>query len=142
MADYTDIVKAFADSINGAEVAAVNRMSGLMKRRIHNTGDNATGGKIGNYSSATWIAKRKSRGRQVAYVDLEFEGDLRSGYGTGITDQKENCIGYFTDAMAERAAKMEALFGQVFYPSESEIKDGSDQFDIVFDENVRNALRS
>lgn len=141
MADYSDIVKAYAEAIQGAEVAALNRIGGLMKSRIHNKGGNTEGGKIGDYTSASWIKKRKSKGRQVAYVDLEFEGDLRTGYGIGTTEDNANCLGFYSDFIQERSAKMERLYGTVFFPSETELDDGSKQYDIVFDQQVRDALR-
>lgn len=142
MADYSDIVKAYAEAIQGAEVAALNRLNGLMKQRVHNKGLKADDSPMGGYKSATWKKKRQAKGRQISYVDLEYEGDLRAGYGVGITEGKINCLGFFGDPMADRANKMQNLFGAVFAPTDTEIEQISEQYDLVFDEQVRNALRS
>ena len=59
--------------------------------------------KLGNYKDPDWIRKRKKKGRQVEYVDLNFEGDFQKSMfvkfdtvgmslGLDATDKKKDIL--------------------------------------------------
>jgi hypothetical protein len=52
------------------------------KKRIFERGQNAFNSPIGDYLSPKWIAKRRDRGLQVDYVDLNYTGDLKKDITT------------------------------------------------------------
>lgn len=67
---------------------AAKDMEGRMKQRIFNRGKNAKGGNIGKYKSKWWMKQRteggkySKGGRQINYVDLENNSDLRDSIQT------------------------------------------------------------
>lgn len=140
MADFDDIVAAFVEAIPKAEIAALKRMEGLMKVRIHNQGLNTALGRIGQYSPG-YAKKRRMAGRQVAYVDLEFDGDLRRGYTTGVTSDKgTNCIGFVNDAETAKASENDSRFSLTFYPTDQEQDEADEAYSDMLDKILRNAL--
>jgi len=61
---------------------AGKRLEGLMKRRIFNEGKDQQGSQIGKYKSKRWEKIRSRKGRQTAFVDLQFTGDLIRSFKT------------------------------------------------------------
>lgn len=53
-----------------------------LKKRIFDRGENAFNSLIGDYLSPKWIEKRRERGLQVNYVDLNYSGDLKKDITT------------------------------------------------------------
>lgn len=72
----------------GSAVAA-NGVIGLVKRRIQNAGQTSTNQLIGGgiYSKG-WAAKRKSRGRQVAHIDLTDTNQFMPSFTSGKKDNE------------------------------------------------------
>lgn len=68
--------------IQDALFAALNSGRGLMKRRIFNNGEDATGNPMGKYRSKSYEKKRVAAGRQVEKKDLQFSGSLAASIET------------------------------------------------------------
>lgn len=140
--DYSDVVKTFASAIDECEIAACLRIEGLIKRRVHTQGQKGDGSQIGQYQRDSYKKLRKSKGRQIQYVDLQFEGDLIRGYATGKTDDTgANCVGFTNDFETEKAFKMERIYGQVFAPSEDEIDIAMKSYQGLLDQKLKDGLR-
>lgn len=114
------LIERLERSDDRAEVAALKRLEGEMKVRIHSQGAAADGSRIGPYRDPYYRAKRAEAGRQVAFKDLEFFGDLRRGYGTGQTTNG-NALGFFQDRTRLIAEGQQRQTGKViFSPSDTE----------------------
>lgn len=99
-------------------VSAV-RVTAFMKQRIFNFGLAADGNKIGTYS-AFWASVRQSRGRQSAYVDLQFTGELFEAIQPGQRPEGAT-IEILNRANQDKASENEARFNKrIFELSESE----------------------
>ena len=107
-------------AIGFAEISALKRVEGLMKNRIHNRGQNSEDTSIGTYSVG-WAKKRKAKGRQVAYVDLQVEGNLIRGYSVGIFEG-QNALGFTSELYPLIREKQEENYGSIFNltPTEKE----------------------
>lgn len=140
--DYQNIVDAYVKSIDAAEIAALKFLEGRIKFRVHNSGLKPEGQQIGQYSEG-YKKVRKARGRQVGYVDLQFEGNLIKGYTTGITsDTGANCIGFINEAETRKAAENEARFGApIFAPGDEEINKAMESYTAVLDKKLKDALQ-
>jgi hypothetical protein len=140
--DYSDVVKVVASAIDECEIAACLRIEGLIKRRVHTLGNKGDGSQIGQYRRESYKRFRKSKGRQIQYVDLQLEGDLIRGYVTGKTDDTgSNCVGFTNDFETEKAFKMERIYGQVFAPSEQEIDIAMKSYQALLDQKLKDGLR-
>lgn len=139
--DYQNVVDAYAKSIDAAEVAALLFLEGRIKFRVHNSGQKPEGQQIGTYKPFT-IRKRRAKGRQVGYVDLQFEGNLINGYKVGVTaDTGNNCLGFINDVETQKAIDNEARFGApIFAPSDDEINKAMASYKAVLDQKLKNAI--
>lgn len=112
---------------------------GLMKQRVFNEGEAADGTKLGNYRSKSHAKKRRLRGRQTGYKDLEFEGDLRRSLTVG-TNGGDVVLGFSTDKGRLIAAYQESdrqTGKEIWSPTDSEIN----QIKEVVVERIRACLK-
>jgi hypothetical protein len=140
--NYQNIVDAYAKAINDAEVAALLFLEGKIKFRVHNRGQKSEGDQIGTYRPFT-IKKRKERGRQVNYVDLQFEGNLIKGYKVGkASDNNANALGFINDVETQKAVDNEQRFGgPIFSPPSSEIDAAMQSYTAVLNAKLKDALQ-
>jgi hypothetical protein len=124
--------------LDDCEVAGLLYIEGQLKRRIHNKGQGPTG-PIGTYTSASYRTKRRNRGKQTSYVDLEFEGDLRKGYTTGKAGGK-NVIGFTSDAQALKASQQIARYGNMFEVEKKIIDEAFESYMAVFVQKIKQCL--
>lgn len=76
---------------------AMKLAEGLLKKRIFNEGKASDGARIGSYSQLSgWRKIRESKGRQVAYKDLFFNGDLQRNITVG-TNKGDFVLGFASD---------------------------------------------
>jgi hypothetical protein len=113
---YDSYLEKVKKAIPIAEISSLKRVEGLVKLRVHNKGRNSEDTQIGTYSPG-WAKVRRSRGKQVNFVDLQFEGDLIRGYSVGI-HEGDNAFGFTSEL--EKRAKMEAKYGPVFFLTQAE----------------------
>ena len=140
--DYSDVVKTFANAIDECEIAACLRIEGLIKRRVHTLGQKGDGSQIGQYQRDSYKKLRKSKGRQIQYVDLQFEGDLIRGYATGKTDDTgANCVGFVNELSQNKAEGNEARFGAIFAPSDQEIDIAMKSYQALLDQKLKDGLQ-
>lgn len=90
------VTAAFLKNVSSFEIAALSSLQGLYLQRIHNRGEATDGSKIGKYVTDYWREKRKEKGRQVSYKDLEFNSDLRRSVKIGTSNGK-NVMGFDND---------------------------------------------
>jgi hypothetical protein len=123
-------------------------IEGRMKQRIFNKGLNSSGSPIGQYKSKSWIKKRKSKGRSVGKVDLEFSGDLRNSIQTvadgsdvvvAIINDREYLISQGQEKI--QGAKKGASKMPIFEPSDKEVKATQDYINDLIEEKIENILR-
>lgn len=140
--DYQNIVDAYAKAIDAAEVAALLFLEGKIKFRVHNKGQKPEGAQIGTYRPFT-IKKRKERGRQVNYVDLQFEGNLIKGYTVGkAADNNANALGFINEVETQKAIDNEQRFGApIFAPSDAEIETALKSYNAVLNAKLKDALQ-
>jgi hypothetical protein len=96
-------------------INATNIGSAEMQFRIFNKGQTVAGNTM-RYRSAPYIKKRVKAGRQVAYKDLEFSGDLYFSMAILSTGQKEVVYGFNNNRTAEIAGYQETSSVQVNEP--------------------------
>jgi hypothetical protein len=143
--DYQNIVDAYAKAINDAEVAALLFLQGKIQFRVHNRGEKTSGELIGGYSKA-WAKKRKEHpkaARQVNYVDLEFDGNLRKNTILGVTnDNGNNALGFKTELDTDKARGNEDRFGgAIFSASDDEIAGAMRSYTGVLNKQLKDALQ-
>lgn len=56
---------------------------GLLKDRVFGQGQDSKKASLGDYKSKSWKSKRSKAGKQIAYKDLHFRGDLMNSIVTG-----------------------------------------------------------
>lgn len=124
-------------------------IEGRMKSRIFNKGLNTNESPIGQYKSKQWIKKRKSAGRKINKVDLEFSGDLRNSIQT-VADGTDVVVAIINDMeylISQGQEKIQgAKAGQskmvIFEPSEKEIKRTQNYINDLIDEKIEQILRA
>lgn len=143
--DFQNIVDAYAKAIDAAEIAGLKMYEALIKKRVHNRGEKSSGELIGGYSKA-WAKRRKNHpkaARQVSYVDLEFDGDLRKDTVIGkASDNNANVLGFKTELATDKATGNEARFGgPIFSPSKEETDEAIQSYKDTLDRKLKDALR-
>lgn len=132
----------YADAINQAEVAALNYIHGRLGVRVFNAGKKADDSQIGQYKRKAYIAYRKAKNRQVAFVDLQLTGDMRRSIRVAKSDDNSNALGFISDAEAAKAAKHDAYYGPIFEANAGEIFDADASYFTVLESKVKNDLES
>lgn len=118
-----EALKKFAASLReiNITVAAAKDAEGLIKQRIFNEGKAASGRMLGKYKSKSWKEKRKKKGRQVAYRDFEYTGDLRRSIKTGTRGDKAATVEIAGQEQIDKANKLTRIAGgDVFVLNEAE----------------------
>lgn len=119
--EINDICRDMGDDV---EIPALKTFEGEYKQRIFNDGG-ATSGSIGRYRSASYRKKRRAAGRQIAYKDLSFYGDLLRNIQVGKHKQK-NVVGFVNDKSRLIAGYQEKQTSKlIFEPRDSEAKNVS-----------------
>jgi len=125
-------IRAYAQD---AAFVALKSLEGDLKYRIHNSGM-ATRGRIGRYQSASWMRKRREKGLQTAYVDLQFSEQLRDDLTTG--QSRGNAVmGFRTDRSKKIHDEMEDRYGKIWRPDTIEIRDLEDRFSNELNDKIR-----
>ena len=97
------------------------RLEGLMKRRIFNDGKATNESQIGKYKSKGWRKIRSKKGRQTAFVDLQFTGDLIRSFKT-VRDGSDVVLAIVNDSDALKArGNEERRKKAIFEPSLDEV---------------------
>jgi hypothetical protein len=109
---------------------AVQLIEGKIKERVF-IKKLSTSGTTRPYRSKKWIAAREKKGRQVALVDLYFEGkdDSESLYRTFKTIKQDDKVYMIVDNdwnFSVKLAKEEGERGDILQPNDSELKYLSD----------------
>lgn len=143
--DYQNVVDAYAKAIDAAEVAALEFLLGKIQFRVHNKGEKTDGSLIGGYSKA-WAKRRKNHPkspRQVNYVDLEFDGNLRKNTVLGIVaDNGNNCIGFKTEEDTDKGRGNEDNFGgAIFSASDDEIDGAMKSYKAVLNRKLQDGIK-
>lgn len=116
-----------SDAISRPAFAALKRLEGEMKRRVHQNGQDVNGQqlktfskkKLGSYSLA-YGKKRDKAGRQVSVKDLEFHGNLRRAITVG-TYENGYALGFLYDKARLIAEGQEGQTRTtIFAPSDEE----------------------
>lgn len=127
-ADLTRLTTTIAKSRNRLQTVAANEVGFDLRRRIFNEGQASDGTGIGEYNYLPYREYRKKRGRQVGYVDLELDGDLRRAITTGVAG-KDVVLGITNEDEAAIAAKHEERYKKaIFTPNDSEEEQGEQAF--------------
>ena len=109
---------------DGIQIAALKSLEAEHKTRIFNEGQATTEQPIGKYS-AKYAAKRRAAGKQTAYVDLEFNSNLRRNIQVGKS-QGRNVYGFLNTFQRRIAEDNQRRFGkQIFGITRDEAKDVS-----------------
>ena len=117
----------------GLSIAGLNLVQ-QANVRVHDQGIDSSGNKITSthkvqgstrkrtqYSEG-YAAFRRSKGRQTSFIDLEFEGQLRSAYQMRLTNDGFQ-TGYFTGDAARKMHYAEQRHGSpIIDPTEKEIE--------------------
>lgn len=127
-APFERLEQKLDDAIEAAEIGALQRLIGEMKRRIHNEGKGVTGTHLDTFSrprlgrySLGHGRFRKNRGFGVGTKDLEISGSLRRSYQVGKSGDK-NVIGFTFDKSRLIAEGQEQQTRQtIFAASDAEI---------------------
>lgn len=127
MAVFDNLILQIKSTSDRAAFAALRRLEGGMKRRIHQRGE-STGGpllrtrsprQIGRYSVGHGRRRLKAN-RPVNIKDLEFKGDFRKAYGVG-TSGPNFAFGFFTDkARLIAQGQQDQTNQEIFFPSDEE----------------------
>lgn len=73
------VIDAIDDVVTVAVADAINQLYADIEEETFVQGVDAEGKKIGTYKNSYWKTHRQATGKQVAYVDLDFSGDLKKG---------------------------------------------------------------
>lgn len=110
-------------AIQGYETLIVSDVEGALVQRIFNKGQDEKEQGIGKYKEGYYKRKRAKVGRQVQYVDLEFNGDLRRSIVKGIKADKL-VLGFNNTDKAEIAGYLETKYDKpIFAASKNEMQD-------------------
>lgn len=74
--DFGQVADKIPEIIYQSLFAGANEFNAQMQNRVFNLGKDINGNKIGNYS-VSYAAYRRASGKQTAFVDLQYEGDLK-----------------------------------------------------------------
>ena len=117
------LTKLVRERINDGRTIAFEDYEGKQKQRIFNNGKDSFGETIQDGYSRRWAKKRQEKGRQIAYKDLMYEGDLEKGMVKGTTDGRVT-YGFINDKERNKAAENEIYTNkQIFFPNPDEVKE-------------------
>lgn len=150
---FADIISRVRRADYAARLASMSTLEGKMKERIHQDGQKTDGSQIGTYSTR-WANVRASRttesgtsnALQTAYVDLEFNGDLRASLQTGESEGMP-VLGFDSEDQYKKASGLSNGngkwngYGEIYTPNDEEI----DDLTFAYEEQLRiefDALRT
>lgn len=117
-------------------------LEGRMKQRIFNDGQASSGRAIGKYKAKSWIKKRKDDGLQVAYVDLEFTGELRKSIQV-LEDGEEIVLAIINDEDYAKATGQEKRRKRkIFEPTQKEIEKTQKYINDLIEEEIDQILQN
>lgn len=119
-----------------ASMVALVSLTADLKYRIHNEGEK-TVGKIGRYTSQSWIRQRQQHGRQVGYIDLQYTGQLFRDLSTGQS-QGDAVMGFLSNRSMDLHDHLEKRYGPIWRPSKIERQDLASRFKDELNERLRN----
>lgn len=135
------IIKTVVANRQRYQTVAANEAGFDLRRRIFNSGQATDGSGIGEYNYLPYKRYRQSRGRQVAYVDLQLDGNLFRNIQTGASG-KDIVLGFVDPDQAAIAAKHEQRYGKdIFVTSEAEDEAAEQAFRKELDITIAKALR-
>src|SRR6478736_5262618 len=108
---FKDITSKLDDFEKWQRIAALTVFA-VHKPRIFEQGKAADGTSIGKYSPG-YKAKRKSLGKETAFVNLEFYGSMKKDYQ--VTKSGIVGFGFSNQVEAEKADKNENHFKKVIF---------------------------
>lgn len=113
--------RAIAQSKDRIEIPALSEFLGSYLNRIFKRGLSSDGRRIGIYVS-NWAKTRQKRGRQIAYKDLFFTGELRNSIQIGKSSN-DNVIGFVNDTARKISEGQQGQTGKdIFTATETELK--------------------
>lgn len=89
------ILEAIDDVVTVAVADATNQLYADIQEDTFTKGVDKDGEKIGSYKNTFWKKKREKTGKQVGFVDLNFDGDLKAGV------QRDDSKIYFANEYAK-----------------------------------------
>ena len=112
-----------------------------MKARIHNKGLATDEIEIAPKYSKGWERVRIREGRQVAYISLQFRGDLFKDFQAGKSTN-QNVLGMLSDTSMDKKNNLESLYKKEIYtPSTTEVDTFmevyNDEIDFVLNEYMK-----
>jgi len=122
------IAEAVAQVVQRLPEITAFEVSAMHKQRVFNRGEGSQGERL-NYKSEYWKDRRKAKGRQVDYVDFEFEGTLRRSLKVGLDDKDQTAYG--VDTSQNTNISNQKLLNA--------INDRFDNFMAVSDEEIKKA---
>lgn len=135
-------------SKDAIEIPALKEAEGSMKRRIHNSGQDSEGNRIGIkskrgglYSKGYERRKGKIVGEGNLYpINLQLRGDLLKGYTVGQL-QGRNVLEFQDDLSRKKAGRHEENYNtELFKPSQQELEDIQEVWLLGFEEALRDAF--
>jgi hypothetical protein len=116
---------------------AINGILAEMSTRIFTSGINAQGNGIGKYSPK-YIPIRKKRNRQTSFVDLNFEGLLKSDFETSLKwTGNKYVIGTKREKNSIKMEAMEDRFGNIFDLTNAERKNYFNDLLSIINEEIK-----
>lgn len=130
--DLRRLTVAIAKGKNRLQIAAVQKVLGLLLQRIFNRGG-ATEGQIGKYAATTLFSKRR-KGQETGFVNLEDTEVLFNSVQSGKSGN-DVVLGIVNTSYksgfttSENAVRQEQHFKKdIFAPTNAEITAGEDAF--------------
>ena len=131
------IARNIKEYAQDAAFVALKSYEADMKFRVHNQGLNSEGNQIGNYKSkGRWKKKRETKGLQIGYVDLQYDGDFRDSLTTGQS-KGQAVLGYTSDLSKKIHDGQTENFGVFSNPTTIELRDLKDRFQDELNGKIR-----
>lgn len=137
MRTFEQISKAIPAAARFATKGTLNNLEGNIEARVFESGKqglDANGNiiKQGKPYGVGYAAFRKAAGKQTAYIDLQFTGNLLRSIKT-VEDQEGGKVIFSTQDGINKAADIERRFKQqIFAASEDEVEFAYNDFERLF----------
>ena len=98
----------------------------IIQDRIFNEGKTTGGQSFGRYKTKAWKKKRRNKGRQTVYKDLQMEGDFRKSIKPVTKSDNRVTIEFVGDSVLTKIAdgqEKQIGKGSIFEFSKNEVKE-------------------
>ena len=108
-----EVLQKLPNAVTGAAIEAASEID----RRITESGQNADGGQLGNYTDGVYKQKRQKIGHTTAFVNLQFTGDMWRDVGV-VASKTQGSITTATIGAKFKESDDKLFFNSVRYNDE------------------------